>query len=148
MSTARERKYYIEQQRRDSAKYGVGPTKRVLGDMSFIDREGNIIRPTRDNPFPTASHYAGKNVESKKHYHLYKGDEQAKYHSHRDYSTSQGISAMLGIAAIFAGIFFLSSSMTGNVIGLSNNVSSWTGVILILTGLVASFFWVRNQSKK
>jgi len=148
MSTPAERKAYIEQQRKDSEKYGVGPTKRVLGDMSFIDKSGNIVRPTRDNPYPDSS-YSGKYTGRKKHYNSDKAygasKQYGRQHEHHNYSGSQGLSGMLSILGIFVGIFFLSNNVTGNVVGLSNTTSSWIGGILILIGLVAGFFYVKNR---
>lgn len=49
------------------------------------------------------------------------------------------------IVSIVGGAFFLSSSVTGNVIGLSNTTSSWIGRILILIGLIALGFWIKNR---
>lgn len=47
----------------------------------------------------------------------------------------------------FGGAFFLSSNVTGNVIGLSNSTSSWIGVVLILIGLIALGFWIKSKRK-
>ncbi|MBI3623580.1 hypothetical protein HY212_05900 [Candidatus Pacearchaeota archaeon] len=47
-TTAEERREYIERQRADNAKYGHGTSGRILVDTSFIDREGNIVRPNKE----------------------------------------------------------------------------------------------------
>jgi len=52
------------------------------------------------------------------------------------------------IMLFFGGIFFFSTKITGNVIGLSNATSSLIGGILILIGLIALGFWVRSKRRK
>jgi hypothetical protein len=49
-TTPAERKAFIEKQR--AKPHGYGAKAVFPRDMSFIDREGNIVRPTRDNPYP------------------------------------------------------------------------------------------------
>lgn len=119
--------------------------------LSFIDKSGNVVRPTRDNPFPDSS-YSGKYTGRKKHYdsdRAYGSDNQYGHkHEHHDYSASNGLSGMLSIVGIFVGIFFLSNSITGNVIGLSNTTSSWIGGVLILIGLISLGFWIKNKKNK
>lgn len=47
----------------------------------------------------------------------------------------------LAIGGLFGGIFFLSSNMTGNVIGNLNPDSyNWVGGILFILGLIGTFF--------
>jgi len=58
--------------------------------------------------------------------------------------TASSLSVM--IIGIVSGIFFLSSNITGNVIGASNTITSnIIGVILILIGIVGAFFWFRKK---
>ena len=58
-TTPEERRRYIEQQRADK-KYIGGRHNVHSMDTSFIDRQGNIVRPTRDNPFPKPSYQKPK----------------------------------------------------------------------------------------
>ncbi len=55
----------------------------------------------------------------------------------------------LAVAVIWflSGIFFFSTNITGNVIGLSNVTSSWIGGVLILIGLIALGFWIKNRKR-
>lgn len=55
--------------------------------------------------------------------------------------------ATTAVVGLVGGSFFLSSNVTGNVIGLSNTTSSWIGGVLILIGLIALGFWVKNRKK-
>lgn len=53
------------------------------------------------------------------------------------------------IVGLVGGIFFLSSNVTGNAISnLSNTTSSWIGGVLILIGVVALGFWIKNRKNK
>ncbi|MEI7718949.1 MAG: hypothetical protein WCI72_03710 [archaeon] len=56
--------------------------------------------------------------------------------------------ATAAILSFGASIFFFSSDVTGNVIGLSNTTSSWIGGILILIGLIALGFWINGKNRK
>ncbi len=52
------------------------------------------------------------------------------------------------IAGILGGLFFLSPNFTGNVIGNLNQASSnWLGVVLLVAGLVAGFFWLKGRKR-
>lgn len=51
--------------------------------------------------------------------------------------------AILGVAG---GIFFLSSNITGNAIAdLTTKTTSFLGAGLLIVGLVAGFFWLKNK---
>jgi len=50
---------------------------------------------------------------------------------------------------LFLGIFFLQLNITGNAIAdLSTNTTSWVGSVLLVVGLFAGFFWIKNKKKK
>jgi len=50
---------------------------------------------------------------------------------------------------LFLGIFFLQLNITGNAIAdLSTNTTSWVGGVLLVVGLFAGFFWIKNKKKK
>ncbi len=55
--------------------------------------------------------------------------------------------ASLAIIGLIGGLFFLSSNLTGNIIGLNQSSSSWIGAVLLVVGLVGSFFWFRNRKR-
>ena len=48
---------------------------------------------------------------------------------------------------LVGGAFFLSSNMTGNVIGLSSSSSNIIGSVLLVIGLVACFSWMMSKKK-
>ena len=53
--------------------------------------------------------------------------------------------AVLGVAGIIAGLFFLSPNLTGNVIGnLTNSTSNYTGIILIALGVLGVYFYKKK----
>jgi hypothetical protein len=52
------------------------------------------------------------------------------------------------IIGVFAGIFFFSSSITGNVIGSQSTRSTTIiGSILIVLGIIAGYFWIKNKKE-
>jgi len=59
----------------------------------------------------------------------------------------RSLPGMMSVIALSCGVFFFSTKVTGNVVGLSNATSSWIGGILILIGLIAGFFWIKNKKK-
>ncbi len=56
---------------------------------------------------------------------------------------------LISILGLVSGLFLLQTNLTGNAISnLSNTASSWIGGVLILIGVVAGFFWMKNRKKK
>ena len=56
---------------------------------------------------------------------------------------------ILTIAGLGAGIFFLSSNITGNAIAdMITKTISFLGAGLVIVGLVAGFFWIKSRNKK
>lgn len=55
--------------------------------------------------------------------------------------------ATAAIIGLLGGIFFFSSNLTGNAIGLNQSTGNIFGAILLVIGLVGSFFWFRNKNK-
>ena len=62
----------------------------------------------------------------------------------RQNKLEQVISSIIAITGVLAGIFFLSSNITGNAIGLSQTSSNWIGRTLFLIGLVGAFVYFRK----
>ena len=159
-TTPDERSKYIQEQREASASHGHGPTRRVLGDMSFIDKARNIVRPTRDNPYPTPRRYDESTAPA----------ERSAYQKQRDSLLNDGLRATrelkermnkkgygpkryhgtaliaVSIAGILAGIFFLSSNITGNAVAnMTNSTSSFVGAGLLIIGLIAGAFALKSK---
>ncbi len=64
------------------------------------------------------------------------------------HKTKEGglVGATTSIIGLSAGIFFLSSNITGNVIGnLTQTSSNIIGVILFVVGIVGAFFYFRRR---
>ena len=56
---------------------------------------------------------------------------------------------ILTIAGLGAGIFFLSSNITGNAIAdMITKTISFLGAGLVIVGSVAGFFWIKSRNKK
>ena len=59
------------------------------------------------------------------------------------------LTSIITIAGLGAGIFFLSSNITGNAISdLTNSTSNIIGVVFLVIGLIASFFYFRKRKNK
>lgn len=56
------------------------------------------------------------------------------------------VTSILAIFGLGIGIFFLSSNITGNAIAeMTTKTTSFLGAGLIIVGLVAGFFWLKNR---
>jgi len=55
-----------------------------------------------------------------------------------------GVTVIIGL---IGGLFFLSTNITGNVIGLNQSTGNILGAVLLCVGLVGSFFWFRSRKK-
>lgn len=54
--------------------------------------------------------------------------------------------SIVATLGILSGLFFLSSNITGNVVGNLNQTSSnWIGGILFVIGLIGGYFFVRRK---
>jgi hypothetical protein len=74
-------------------------------------------------------------------------DGEIRYSSRRG-GLDYRLNSIIAIAGLGAGIFFLSSNITGNAIAeLSTNTTSWVGGVLLAVGLVAGFFWIKSRKK-
>jgi hypothetical protein len=57
----------------------------------------------------------------------------------------RNIYATLGVAGLLGGLFFLSTNITGNVIGnFDTSTSSTFGIILVIVGLLCGFMWLES----
>ena len=58
----------------------------------------------------------------------------------------EGKAVAVAIVGILGGIFFLSSNITGNVIGnMTNSTSNFLGSVLLVIGIIGGFFWLRSR---
>jgi F0F1-type ATP synthase assembly protein I len=56
--------------------------------------------------------------------------------------------ALIGIAGLALGMFFLSPNLTGNVIGgMTNSTSNVIGTGLFIAGMVAGLVWINKKNK-
>ncbi len=57
-----------------------------------------------------------------------------------------GLERIASIIVLITGLFFLSSNLTGNVIGnMTNSTSNWIGGVLFILGLVGALFYFKNK---
>jgi hypothetical protein len=96
-------------------------------------------------PFPQYGEISKKYGDAQKNRLLKIG----KYIQRREDRTQGGLEAAAvtaSVISILGGIFFLSSNVTGNVIGnFSQNSGNIIGAILLTVGVVAGFFWVKKK---
>lgn len=151
-TTPQERKEFIEEQRkRDPRAYP--------RDMSFINRKGNIVHPNKEDYEKTMArqrdYHHGEAVEIDKRYNRlineYGEDSKEVHDFERRYKMRKrrGVEeslAVIGVAGFILALFFLSTNLTGKVIGnLSTNNSTIIGIGLLVIGLVAGFFYLKNR---
>ena len=123
-TTPQERRDYILEQRAAEEAHK-GPGRRIPGEMSFIDRKGNIIKPTKAD------------YEARKR----KLKEPGDYESRPRYD-----SLIIAILCLLLGLFFLSPNLTGNVIAnLTTKTSNIVGVGLFILGIVGSYFYFKKK---
>lgn len=135
-TTSAERKAFIEERR--ARLQASGGKESYPRDMSFIDRLENIIRPNKKD-YESARrrmHYdSSRTYETR--------EENNRYHKYN--GLAQEFSMAISLCGLIGGLFFLSPNVTGNVIAnMTNSTTNSTGMILILIGLVAGFFWIKK----
>ncbi len=66
--------------------------------------------------------------------------------AHGKKGLEQTVIAVIAVTGIAASLFFLSSNITGNVIGnMTQNSSNLVGACLLVMGLVAGYLWIRKR---
>jgi hypothetical protein len=151
-ATPAQIKKYLREQDAQREKHGYGPNKRVLGDISFIDRAGSIVHPTKRDFEAQKARISGgyATPERKQHYdstRTYESSgESSRYHRHHDLSQELSI---ISLAGLFSGIFFLSPNITGSAIANTTiQNSSILGAAFLIIGLISGYFYVKNRKKK
>jgi len=80
---------------------------------------------------------------------LFEGKITNFTNEYKPFYSSEGLERILSVVTVvslFASVLFLSSNITGNVIGnLTNSTSNFIGAGFLVLGLVAGFFWIRNK---
>lgn len=94
-------------------------------------------------------------AEAADHSVTQKGDVARMYRSYaKDARKRAGVSekkgglekAAVAIIGLLGGVFFLSSNLTGNVIGASQTSLNWIGGVLFIMGLVGAFAYFRKKN--
>ncbi len=63
-------------------------------------------------------------------------------------SLEQKLTSVIAITGFVGSLIFLQTNITGNAIAdLSTKTTSWVGGVLLVIGLVAGFFWIKNKKK-
>ena len=88
----------------------------------------------------------GKKVEAKvEEFKKTKGNVKSVLEHH--VSNGSASMAVVTVASLLAGLFFLSPVLTGNAIGnLNENIGSPIGAILLAIGLLGSFILLRKKT--
>ncbi|GEM_PF-6795406 len=55
------------------------------------------------------------------------------------------IAGAVGIVGLIGGMLLLSPNITGNAVGASGLASNIFGTVLLVAGLIGSFFWLRSH---
>ena len=125
-----------------SAFYSLG---KRLGNLmhnlaDFVSVEANPSGPTRLSRRQAQEMY--ENSADKRRRKAERKEYILRAHKHNSLETTAATTAIIGI---IGGIFFLSSNITGNVIGLNQTSSNWIGGVLFLIGLVGAFAYFKKR---
>lgn len=89
--------------------------------------------------------YAEKAILLGKEMGLTEGEILASNNS-KSKGLEQKVSSVIAITGVLGGIFFLSNNITGNAItNISPGSGNIIGVVLLMVGLVAGFFWMKKK---
>jgi hypothetical protein len=102
--------------------------KEVVGDVGVISGELSTIKTYKE-----VGKYVGEHIL----------DEEQRVRG-----LEQKVTSVVAIAGFLGSLFFIGSNVTGNAIAdLSTNTTSRVGGVLLVVGLVAGFFWIKNKKK-
>jgi hypothetical protein len=118
----------------ERAQWGTsGGTRETAEAYSIVERVVNKYGPAIEREFDL----------------VYSQDREPNFGSNWSYKIRRRKVLAPAIIGIVVGIFFLSSNITGNVIGSLNQTSSnWIGIILFVIGLIGAFAYFRKGKKK
>lgn len=120
--------------------------------MSAIETySGNNPRQDTLDEAQFRKYCASKSEEAKKLQHEKESNlkerlEDGHFLAHSSNAMRRHIEFLIAVIGLIVGIFFLSSNITGNVIG-NQTISNWVGIVLLVVGLIAGFFWLKSKRK-
>lgn len=125
--------------------YGIEGT---FGSSTIEPLDTNPNSPTygqtiRDPILISSDKEGGKEDEKDKFPH--KREEPKTRLGHSNSGLEKALIIITSVSFIFA-LFFLSTNITGNAIGnLSQNSTNVVGIMLLVAGLVAGYFWMKGR---
>ena len=148
-TTPAERREYLKEREIGREKYKQGDRSYNRGGepygagISFIDKLGNIIRPTKEST--QAAMAKAERYNPRRHYSNPSGTE--RYVDNNE--ARRGYRGIFSVISILGGIFFLSPNLTGNAIGnMTTETASWIGAALIVIGIIVLYFLMRIKKRK
>ncbi|MEK6891139.1 MAG: hypothetical protein AABX03_03290 [Nanoarchaeota archaeon] len=100
----------------------------------------HLLKDDKDRPFT----YLNPKKHHENNPRFIKAEMLSQNSSKKDLTSR--LSSIITIAGFVGGIFFLSSNITGNVIGnITNSTSNFLGAGLLIVSLVAGFFWLKRR---
>jgi hypothetical protein len=119
-----------------------------MAAVAYKDSTYYISEAASRSPYyDTKHHWENELKKVEKKIPLMNEKRGIKVGSYLDRRKNRSLEAITAIIGLVGGAFFLSSNMTGNVIGLSASSSNIIGSVLLIIGLVACFFWVKSKKK-
>ncbi len=109
--------------------------------------------PEQDNPteaqfrkYCASKGQEAEKLQRKKESKLNEMLEDGHFLAHSSNALRRPIEFSIAIIGIITGIFFLSSNLTGNVIGNLNHINTnIIGVVLFFVGVLGALFWIRRS---
>jgi hypothetical protein len=122
-------------------------SKKVYESMiEYCTKESKFAREMAERPYNRAENRHAHTLASRR------WDDEAEFQEKQIIRVRKRISGLEGtviVAGILGGIFLLVPNFTGNVIGtMASSTSNILGAVLLVAGLVGSFFWMKSKDKK
>jgi hypothetical protein len=108
----------------------------------------NIMKEIGDSKKPEIEFHKYLNLKYARPEKSSEGLEKARNElgGHENLEQRTKILPVISGGSLIIGLLFLSPTITGNVIGISRNITSnLVGSILIVIGLIAGFFWFKKK---
>ena len=145
-----------------TGKINLYPLRRLVGDVQHqLEKEGSslsygnyqaISQKLSAHLSQMKSNVRGVRIsevderEMKEIHHLIDGISLIISKLVKKDKLKHGLEGSLTIIGILGGIFFLSPTLTGNVIGnLNQTTSKWIGGVLLIMGLIAALIYFRRK---
>lgn len=143
------KKHYKEAQRTQGKTEGLG-VREEMARSYFEEGKYHEAADMWDEMAKIADKYPSTENESPQYRKMAKRNRDKASRNTQDSELEAGVSAASATTAIIGllgGLFFFSSNITGNAVGLNQSSSNIFGAILLVIGLIGSFFWFRNKNK-